>query len=322
MMHPVVVYVPHPGVGDLMWHLPFIRALAKHRSDNAITLLTRRTTHAKSLLANDPNIYKVEYVPYVNGPLRHLRELFLTLGILRRLQPRSLWILDKISRPAIAARILGMRDVFGFGLGSQRRWVCKPALNPNLKDTHQIDKLTAYFELQQIPVDSTEPELLIDPETISKQRILFNDKPKPWIMLGVGARNQIRRWPNAFYWDLIERFNGAGTWFVLGGLDEFELVEREIVSHTTNPNVVNISRVDIAEAAALASCCNLFIGNDSGPMNIAAALGIATIGLFGVTAPLRYSEHIRPLSSPANNRRMAAITVEEVSDLAMRLGVF
>ncbi len=305
-----------------MWHLPFIRALAEHRCDDAITLLTRRTTQAKLLLADEPHIYTVEYVPYVSGPLCHLRELFLTLKTLRRLQPRSLWILDKISRPAIAARILGIQDVFGFGLGSQRRWVCKPALNPDLKDIHQIDKLTAYFELQQIPVASTEPSLIINPEAINKQQMRFNDKPKPWIMLGVGARNQIRRWPNVFYRNLIERFNGAGTWFVLGGLNEFELVEREIVPHTTNPNVVNISRLNIAEAAALISCCNLFIGNDSGPMNIAAALGIATIGLFGATAPLRYSKHIRPLTSPANNRRMAAITVEEVSDLATRLGVF
>ena len=103
--------------------------------------------------------------------------------------------------------------------------------------------------------------------------------------------------------------HSPAVWGLISGLAYFYIVNE-------------IYRGDIAEAAALVSCCNLFIGNDSGPMNIAAAVGIATIGLFGVTAPLRYSEHIRPLSSPANNRRMAAITVEEVSDLAMRLGVF
>ena len=305
-----------------MWHLPFIRALASHRSDGTITLLTRRTTHAHTLLAADPCIAGVEYVPYIRGPLRHLRELFVTLSILRRLRPRALWILDKISRPAIAARILGVREVFGFGLGSQQRWVNHPKLPKGLRDSHQIDKLKAYFELHQIPVGSTEPELVVDPRAMNEQRVRFHDQPRPWIMLGVGARNQTRRWPNASYVALIERFNGVGTWFVLGGLDEFDIVEHEIVESATRTNVVNISKAQMAAAAALASCCDLFIGNDSGPMNIAAALGIATIGLFGVTPALRYSDHIHPLLSPPNDRSMAAITVDEVADLSTRLGIF
>ena len=305
-----------------MWHLPFIRALAKHRGDGRVTLLTRHTTHAQSLLASEPCIARVEYVPYLSGPLRHLRELFRTLTILRHLQPRSLWILDKISRPAIAARILGVRDVFGFGFGAQRRWVRGPTLSRDLRNAHQLEKLTAFFELHQIPVESTEPGLVIDPSATHEQRARFDDRPRPWVILGVGARNQIRRWPNASYVNLIEHFAGAGTWFALGGLDEIEMVERELVARATNTNVVNVSRLLIEEAAALTSCCDLFIGNDSGPMNIAAALRVPTIGLFGVTAPLSYSEHLHPLSSPAHDRRMAAITVDEVADLARSLAVF
>ncbi len=305
-----------------MWHLPFIRALANHRSNGTITLLARRTTHAQALLANDPCITRVDYVPYLSGPFRHLRELFVTMAVLRRLHAQSLWVLDKISRPAIAARLLGVHDVFGFGLGSQQRWVHGATLAQDLRDAHQIDKLVAFFELHDIPVDSTEPGLVIDSSAINDQRIRFEEHPRPWVMLGVGARNHIRRWPHASYCQVIERFDGAGTWFVLGGLDEIDIVDREIVARSTMPNVVNISHLQIAQAAALASSCDLFVGNDSGPMNLAAAVGVPTIGLFGVTAALRYSKHIHPLSSPANDQRMSAITVDEVADLAMRLAVF
>lgn len=322
MNRPVAIYLPHPGVGDLMWHLPFVRALATHRSDGAITLLTRKTTHAQRLLAAEPMVAEVEYVPYLSGGARHPRELFATLRILRRLQPRALWILDKISRPAIAARMLGIGDVFGFGLGSQRRWVKGPTLPQELRDAHQIDKLAAYFAQHQIPVGSTEPQLVLAPKTIDEQRVRFNGRPRPWILLGVGARNQTRRWPSTSYRALIDHFKGVGTWFVLGGLDEVEIVEREIVNRSTNTNVVNISSAQMAEAAALASQCDLFIGNDSGPMNVAAALRTHSIGLFGATTALTYSNYIHPLCSPPDDRRMAAISVKEVADLSARLLAF
>ena len=41
-----------------------------------------------------------------------------------------------------------------------------------------------------------------------------------------------------------------------------------------------------------------FIGNDSGPMHLAAAMGLKTIGLFGPTDPRQYGPY--PLKSPTN----------------------
>ncbi len=322
MTRPVVIYHSHPGVGDLMWHLPFIRALAKSRGDASITLLTRRTTHAHSLLAAESSVARVEYVPYVSGPLRHVRELFITLATLRRLRPRALWILDKISRPAIAARLLGVRDVFGFGLGSQVRWVRGPTLPDDLRDAHQIDKLQAFFKQHDIPVPSQEPLLVLSSTQIDTQRDHFRAYPRPWVMLGVGARNQARRWPSESFCALIKWVDAVGTWFVLGGLDEFDAIERDIVARVASSTVVNISHAKMAEAAALVSACDLFIGNDSGPMNVAAAVGTNTIGLFGVTPALTHSNYIHPLSSSKKNRRMEGIAVEDVAGLASRLLAF
>jgi ADP-heptose:LPS heptosyltransferase len=39
------------------------------------------------------------------------------------------------------------------------------------------------------------------------------------------------------------------------------------------------------ELSALIEKCDLIIANDSGPMHVAAALGIPTIGIFGPTNP-------------------------------------
>jgi heptosyltransferase-2 len=219
----------------------------------------------------------------------------------------------------MAARLLGVRDVFGFGLGSQVRWVRGPTLPDDLRDAHQIDKLQAFFKQHDIPVPSQEPLLVLPSTQIDAQRDHFRASPRPWVMLGVGARNLARRWPSESFCALVERVDAVGTWFVLGGLDEFDAIERDIVARAASSSVVNISHAKMAEAAALVSACDLFIGNDSGPMNVAAAVGTNTLGLFGVTPALTHSNYIHPLSSSQNDRRMEGIAVEDVAGLASRL---
>lgn len=46
-------------------------------------------------------------------------------------------------------------------------------------------------------------------------------------------------------------------------------------------------KTDIRELAALLGRCAMYVGNDSGPMHIAAAMGARTLGVFGPTDPAR-----------------------------------
>ena len=47
-------------------------------------------------------------------------------------------------------------------------------------------------------------------------------------------------------------------------------------------------KMSTREMFYLISLCKLFIGNDSGPMHVAAAQGVRTIGLFGCNLPVRF----------------------------------
>jgi ADP-heptose:LPS heptosyltransferase len=42
-----------------------------------------------------------------------------------------------------------------------------------------------------------------------------------------------------------------------------------------------VSGVSLVELAAVIERCSLYVGNDSGPMHIAAALGVPTVGIYG-----------------------------------------
>jgi len=51
-------------------------------------------------------------------------------------------------------------------------------------------------------------------------------------------------------------------------------------------------KTSVKEMSALINNCSLVIANDSGPMHIAAALGIPTLGLFGPTDPKKHGPYL------------------------------
>ena len=92
-----------------------------------------------------------------------------------------------------------------------------------------------------------------------------------------------------------------------------------------------VGATQIGELPALLSSCRLFIGNDSGAMHVAGAVGVPVIGIFGPTDP----EGTRPLTPqftlirepvdcspcflrkcPIDHRCMTRISVDRVFDAA------
>ena len=87
---------------------------------------------------------------------------------------------------------------------------------------------------------------------------------------------------------LIEKF---GVKIVLvGGKDTVENNEliRQKCKHMNS--VMNLGgKTSLKQLFALVKRFNLFISNDTGPMHIAAAQGVPTIGLFGPNLPARFA---------------------------------
>jgi ADP-heptose:LPS heptosyltransferase len=57
------------------------------------------------------------------------------------------------------------------------------------------------------------------------------------------------------------------------------------IKDALSENAVLIPETDVGNLAGLINECKLVIANDSGPMHIAAALGVPVIGIFGPTNP-------------------------------------
>jgi ADP-heptose:LPS heptosyltransferase/glycosyltransferase involved in cell wall biosynthesis len=105
----------------------------------------------------------------------------------------------------------------------------------------------------------------------------------PLVALAPGARWSFRRWPP-------DRFAELGAWLqdefrarilILAGKSE-RPVANLIESRLRGGRTANLAgRTTLRQMAAILKRCDLFIGIDSGPMHVAAAAGIPTVGLFG-----------------------------------------
>ena len=73
-MNICVIY-PSPKLGDLIWHLPFIKIISEKYKEKII-LITRSSTDAKELLKNEPYLERVIYNEFKKDPINYWREVF------------------------------------------------------------------------------------------------------------------------------------------------------------------------------------------------------------------------------------------------------
>lgn len=109
---------------------------------------------------------------------------------------------------------------------------------------------------------------------------------------GAAESAKARMWPYERYAELcdelIERHK-AKIIFV-GAFNEAELID-SIQKKMENKGINAAGKVSLTQLFYLAGKCSLFVGNDAGPMHVAAAQGVKTIGLFGPNLPARFGPY-------------------------------
>ncbi len=112
---------------------------------------------------------------------------------------------------------------------------------------------------------------------------------EPYAVLQPGARLPGMRWPVAKFAALarwLREKHGIASAVNLGARDEE--IAAEVQSEMRNCAVVLNSQLDIRELIALISGSRIFVGNDSGPAHLAAALQRPSVVIFGVTDPVQW----------------------------------
>jgi heptosyltransferase-2 len=285
-MASTVVIQTKQGIGDVIWHLPFIRAIAATTPAGVVTFLTLSSTHGRELLAGDPCVAETLYYENRGSELARGIHLIRFTALLRRLRPEAVWILDRSARPAFAALVAGVPKRIGLGFGRQRWFITNAGIDRKFYHDHPIEWLTALMEAMKVPFATNEPILRLRPELTSAIAERYAARPRPWIVLGIGSSSPDRNWPMERWVEFMAglRRRTTGTMFLIGGPDYAATAERLVQS--ADPSTVNACDLTITEAATLLQKSDLFVGSDSGPLNVAAAVGTPAFGLFGISTVL------------------------------------
>jgi len=291
------------GIGDVIWHLPFIRAIAGQTPEGAVTFLTLPSTRARDLLAAEPAVHDVAYFEHKGSELQRGLNLVKLVALMRARRFKSIWILDKTVRPALAARLAGIPQRIGLGLGSQRYFITNPGIDQRHFHDMPIEWLTELMHVLGVPFESTEPDLRLPPAALQRVSERFGATPRPWIAIALGGSHPQKDWPDAHWAAFVDtlRRRTAGTVFFVGGPDN-TVRAQAFIEHTTGAPAVNACDLSIIDAAALLRLVDLFVGPDSGPMNLAAAGQTPAFGLFGSTPLLSYSRFIHVIEPDDGSR--------------------
>lgn len=107
----------------------------------------------------------------------------------------------------------------------------------------------------------------------------------PFAILTPGAGWAAKQWPAARYGELARRLEELGLRTVVNYGPGEERLMQEVVAVAGGAAIPLQS--SISELIALTRKAALFVGGDTGPMHLAALLGIKTLALFGPTDPER-----------------------------------
>lgn len=192
------------------------------------------------------------------------------------------------------------------GSGDQRpprvRNGIKTVVQPYEKDRYEADAWCGLLELLGITAHADHLEYVVMPEerqtAANFLKIEGLDPALPLALIAPGSGWSGKNW-------LPERFGAVAEWLTqtqgfrvawVGGAGEESLVPK---SRGSDMNWVG--RTSIPQLAAVLEKAKLFVGNDSGLLHIAAALGVPTVSIWGPTSPGKWGpkapihRHIRKI---------------------------
>jgi heptosyltransferase III len=157
-------------------------------------------------------------------------------------------------------------------------------------DAHRVQQLAHLFALDPPPA----PRLWTAPEHEQRAALLV-PPGGPVLAVGPAANWRGKQWRAERFAELAQRLTAASGPLpgariaVLAAAHERAQAAPLLAALPPGRGLDLIGRTDLLTAAAALRRCALFVGNDTGIMHIAAAMGTPTLGLFGPSLPAQYA---------------------------------
>ena len=279
MNKKICIVYTHHKLGDLIWQLPYIKSISIHHNKK-IDLIVRKKTQAKNILKDLNHINKIFYNDFRKG-FFYWVDVIKIMKIYFQNKYEYVYILDKVNKPAIAAKFLGIKNIIGPGIGNQKRWL---TINNFLTDndwkntySEQSQKL---LKINSIKLDNPYPEIEIDTSEFENRNLDLLLKGKK-IAFGVDSFEEYKIWYEEYFVELANLLFEKKLFdyiYLICGPDKSYIAEK-IINLSQKKFFINCSQKDLTGVILALKNSDFFVGNNSGPLNLAAALNIKSFGL-------------------------------------------
>ena len=280
-------------IGDAIMALPALRAVRKRFSQAQITILARPHVAdlyrgqniSDNLMAYDP---KGSHAG-LGGRERLAQELRaqnFDVALLLQNAFDAAWL---VWRAGIPQRIGYARDGRSLLL-TKRIAVPKQGEIPPHEQFYYLELLRRTGWIDTLPQESC-AKLDVSHEHARRAEEVFISvgarKNVVRIAIGAGASyGSAKCWPPNRFADFVSRFRlHTDADVILFGTAAEQQVSDAIAAGINGPSISLVGKTTTADLPALLSRCQLFVGNDSGAMHVAAAVGLPVVAIFGPTDP-------------------------------------
>jgi heptosyltransferase-1 len=177
------------------------------------------------------------------------------------------------------------------------------------------------------------PDAVLPCDPLADERVmkrLHDDNIRDYVILNPGAGWGAKQWPASRYGEVARKLAQQGIRSIINFGPKEDTLAKE--AETASAGTAEAMSFSIGELIALTRHARLFIGGDTGPMHLAAALHVPVVTLFGPTDPARNGPFatrnvvLRHAKSPSSlthrndpDPGLLEITVDQVVGAAIQL---
>ncbi len=275
-----IALIKPSALGDIVHALPVLTALRVRFPEARITWVVNRSY--EPLLAGHPDLS--DTLAFDRGAFRDVRgSLSAAWAFARELRRRRFDLvidMQGLFRSGLMALASGAPRRVGFASareGSRYAYTHKLKC-PARGGAHAVDRMWTVaqaFGVGHLPKVFRVP---LSPAEVDAARAELAALPRPVVAVAVGAKWITKRWPPAYFAEAINRARAhfGGSAVFIGGPDDTAL-SQQVIADLRSPALDLTGKTSLPRLASLLSLADVMLGNDTGPLHLATALGVPCV---------------------------------------------
>ncbi|MCK4462086.1 MAG: glycosyltransferase family 9 protein, partial [candidate division Zixibacteria bacterium] len=288
MSRTIIIRTPN-HLGDCIMALPMINETREAYAGSTVTVLVPE--HLADLFESNPAVDQVLKIP-----TEHVHGLIAVMKIKDIIAPHSFnigYILPPSFGSAAGFKLGGVKERIGYIADGRRLLLSRPLpMSTPLSSSHRSE---TYLNLLRrgagIDIEFVRPKLFVNERDLEKVAATLDrfdiSEQDDYAVVAFQAVAASRRWGQQKYVQAIKQIvSRFKLKVILSGSKEEAPVGDEIAAAAGTREVINLAgKTTLRETLALVSRARFFLGNDSGPAHLAAAVGTPLVVLSGADDP-------------------------------------